>query len=77
MNTGSAPACNLSDFTKAIGWLNEYKTAPPCDDKCDPKTHCCLDINGLLGGGGSSGLPIDAGLPSSSSGGTGGACVSN
>jgi hypothetical protein len=58
--------------------MTEIQAGAPCDSTCNPATHCCLDLFGGAGGGGSTGgLPIDAGT--SSGGGTpsGGSCVSN
>lgn len=41
----------------------EIQEQKPCDGTCNPATHCCQDLSGFLGGGGSGGLPgFDGGL---------------
>lgn len=69
-NTGNVPACSFNQ-QQAFMKLQEILAGAPCDNTCNPTTHCCFDLAGF-GGGGSSGLPIEAGgggLPS-------GVCVS-
>ena len=58
--------------------VTEIQAGAPCDSTCNAATHCCLDLFGGAGGGGSTGgLPLDAGTSSGGGMPTGGSCVSN